>query len=166
MEIYIDNFLKGNESLESDICKTFVMLKTTKINDNTKQEIIGFYSLSSDSVLCYSDSDKIMLDGGAIRIFMFAIDEKYKHKQLKIDHQERTYASILLLDCLNLIDEIVDQYLGAKYIILNSTKEGHRLYKHTGDFIDLTDEEDFILSDVEGNDECIPMYKYIKDELF
>ena len=163
---FIDNFLKGHESLETDICKTFVMLQTYQLGDKTKQEIIGFYSLSSDSVLCFSELDSIMLEGGAIRIFMFAIDERYKHKKIRMNGEKRTYASVLILDCLNFIDEIVNTYLGAKYIILNSTKEGYYLYKYTGNFMKLTEDEDLIMSDVAGNGDCVSMYKYIKEDLY
>lgn len=139
-----------------------------KVENNERKEIIGFFSLSADAVFTsseYSDS-KIVLSGSAIRIYMFAIDEKYQKKKVKINVdgrvQEKTYASLLLLTCFDYIDDIVNNYIGAMYIVLNATKEGKGLYKNIGGFLELeTDEK---ISYIEGDGPCVPMYKFIKEE--
>lgn len=164
---YIDNFLKSNESLESDICKTFVMVQSEMENEQTTDKLVGFYSISADSVYSLDDTssgNKIIYDGGAVRIHMFAIDEGFQHKTLKIGEEKKTYASVLLLDCFEQINHIVNNHIGATYIILYATNLGYGLYKNVGNFEELTDADDIYLSTIEGSEECIPMYKYIKDD--
>lgn len=145
------------------------MVQSTIDEGQTIDKIVGFYSIAADSVYSVDDSlsqNRIIYNGGAIRIHMFAIDEKFHHKSLKIDNEKKTYASVLLLDCLEQINHIVQKHVGATYIILSSTQAGYALYKNTGDFEELAEDDDIYLSDADGNEDCIPMYKYIKEDTF
>ena len=119
---YIDNFLKSNESLESDICKTFVL------TDDNGEEIIGFFSLCSDAVYenLGTKREHIYYLGGAVRIYMFAIDKKYQDQNIR-QNVKLKYASFLLLFCLNMIFDIVSNYIGVTFVVLHSTKEGLKL---------------------------------------
>lgn len=162
--ITIDNFLRSAQSLETDICKTYVMIETDK------NEIIGYFSLAADAVLNppdYSDMNKLTFIGGAIRIYMFAIDEKYQKQSVDVMISEsefisKTYASILLLTCFEYIDEIVKNHLGATYIILSATEQGIGLYQNIGGFNFLDEEE--VIGYVQGDGSCRAMYKFIKEE--
>lgn len=161
---HIDSFLKSSNSVESDICKTYVLVR---LNDENlcPVEVIGFYSLSTDSVLEkaeYESQTRIIQCGPAIRIYMFAIDKKYQHKRIKDTNTNMTIASMLLLDCLDTIEKIVTEDIGATFIILSATQEGKMLYKTTGEFSELDDDLD--IPYIEGNGkECIEMYKPIFD---
>ena len=161
----IDNFLKSSDSLESDICKTYVMIETER------KEIIGFFSLCTDAVLSppkYKDESRFTFVGGAIRIYMFAIDEKYQKQSVEMVVSEnetisKTYASILLLTCLDYIDEIANDYVGAMYIILSATKEGIGLYRNIGKFEFLSDEDEEFVGYIKGDGPCALMYRFIKE---
>lgn len=163
---YIDNFLKGSQSLENDICKTFVMIQVSEQQNNlVEKEIIGFYSLSADAVFTYPEnSSKILLSGGAIRINMFAIDSKFQGKNISINGIQRKYASLMLLQCLNHITTIVQSHVGAMYIILDSTKQGEQLYRSVGEFHYLSEDDELHTPYAQGSEDCIPMYKFIKNE--
>lgn len=162
--VTIDNFLKSAQSLETDICKTYVMIETDK------NEIIGYFSLAADAVLNppdYSDMNKLTFIGGAIRIYMFAIDEKYQKKTVDVmisesEYISKTCASILLFTCFEYIDEIVKNHLGATYIILSATELGIGLYQNVGGFNFLDEEE--VIGYVQGDGPCRAMYKFIKEE--
>lgn len=161
---HIDNFLRSSESLETDICKTYVMIELEK------NEIIGFFSLAADAVLNppeYSKANKLSFVGGAIRIYMFAIDEKYQKKSVDIIESDsksitKTYASILLLTCFEYIDEIVCNHIGAAYVVLSATEQGIGLYKNVGGFEFLDGEE--VIGYVQGDGPCVAMYKWIKED--
>lgn len=75
---YIDNFLKGSDSLDQDVCKTFILMLTS----NDKKIIVGYYSLAADCVFGESEvREGKEYKSGAIRILMFAIDERFQHKK-------------------------------------------------------------------------------------
>lgn len=159
---YIDLFLKGLDCMESSICKTYVLLK---LDDSSGKPlgIIGFYSLAADSVfekIEYSSQTRIIQCGPAIRIYMFAVDKKYQHERIQLDDSSMTIASMLLLDCLDTIEKIASEDIGATFIILSATEEGKMLYKTTGEFDEL--DEDLDVPYIEGDGkECVEMYKPI-----
>lgn len=150
----IDNFIRSSECLNPSICKTYLLTK----EENNKIELIGFFSLAADAVL----ENTTIYNGGAIRILMFAVDERYQKQTILIGHNKRTYASLQLVLCLETIQNIVEQSVGASYIVLSSTKEGYNLYTHVGEFETIDD--DFQLTYHEGDgQECIDMYKPLFD---
>lgn len=170
----IDNFLKGSDSLESDICKTYIMINidSKRDGDINPKEIIGFFSLAADAVIEppeYNEYNKIVFKGSAIRIYMFAVNEKYQQKRVKISSSEskelitKTYASLLLFSCFDYIDDIVNNHIGAMYVILSATEKGVGLYQNVGGF-EFLETEDEVLSYIEGDGACKSMYKFIKND--
>lgn len=160
--LIIDNFLKGPNSLDSSICKTYLFVSCD--DNNIINDLIGFFSLSTDAMLEKSadyTSGKIF-NGSAIRISMFAIDKRYQQLKIKTENSEHTFASMMLLYCINRIEDIVKNDVGAAYIVLNSTSEGFNLYKHIGNF-EVIDED--YLTPIHPSDgiNCIAMYKPIFD---
>lgn len=126
--------------------------------------------MAADAVLNpldYNDMNKLTFVGGAIRIYMFAIDEKYQKQtvDIMISNNEfitKTYASILLLTCFEYIDEIVKNHVGATYIILSATEQGIGLYQNVGGFSFLDEEE--TVGYIHGDGPCKAMYKFIKED--
>lgn len=157
--LIIDNFIKSNESLDSSISITYLFVK--KDENNKISDLIGFFSLCTDSMLEKTDDYKIgkIFNGSAIRIHMFAIDKKFQQVKIETSNGIHTLATIMLLNCLNIITNIVNNHVGASYIVLNSTKEGQNLYKHTGNFEIIDD--DFATPLHEDETECISMFKPI-----
>ena len=147
---YLDHFLRGTDSLDHNVGKTFVFLA----DDNAT--IIGYYNLGTGYVEMV-DGDIRTKMGGSIHINCFALDERYHGLvQTKADDGEIIYLSdFLLRECIQRIEYIREKHIGFSFITLSSTKEGHSLYLRNG-FDDL--EEDMSFS-VEASDvECTPMY--------
>lgn len=154
--IRINNYLK-NEAKYYEIAKTYLFFKEVSIINKDSSKIIekqtyliGFFSLCSDTLLeeeiiTYTDTcgikhehKEIKQIGSAIRINMFAIDERYQGiKEVYLNDSSITYAHCMLILCFNIIEEIVKNYLGATYIVLYSTEKGEGLYKYVGGFDEL-----------------------------
>lgn len=64
-------------------------------------------------------------------------------------------SDVLLIDCIERINEIRNQHIGFAFITLNSTNEGYNLYKRN-DFETL--ENDMSFSKEDSGLKCIPMY--------
>lgn len=159
--IYIDGFLRnGDNSLNTNIGKTYVFLSSED------KEIIGFYNLSVGSVDQIEKVDNREIRsrmGGAININFFGLDEKY-HKQVQdiLPTGTKIYLSDLLLDdCFERIQMIVETQIGATFVILNSTQEGYNLYTRNG-FEELEDDMSFTRED--GEYSCIQLYRWINEE--
>ena len=179
--IRINNYLL-NEACYFEIAKTYLFVKEVcSTNNNTSEEIvtetylIGFFSLCADSLIeediikAVDDSsnekttNNINQISSAIKIHMFAIDERYQKKRdLSLNEKPITYAHCMLMMCLNIIEEIVKRYLGATYIVLYSTKEGEGLYKYVGGFEEL--EETMSVPKSESDIKLLPMYRVIFEE--
>lgn len=161
----IDNFFKHGESLESDICKTYLFVET---NNEEIVKLIGFFSIVADCVHSKENNsnNQVIFSGGAIRILMFAIDKRYQKTGVLINNSTKTYASIMLMLCFEQIYQLTSNYIGATFIVLDATNEGQGLYKNIGDFIPLSEDDEFGLSFIPGDGDCIPMYKYVKDEWY
>lgn len=160
--IVIDNFLKTYKALDITISKTYLFISC---GDNDRIiDLIGFFSLSTDSMLEKADNSPVgkVFNGSAIRIMMFAIDKKYQQSKMNLAFNNRTFASTMLLYCIKVIRSIVNNHLGASYIVLNSTKEGFNLYSHTGKF-EILDEDYAMPIHKEDGEECIMMYKPVFD---
>lgn len=143
-----------NESLCNDVGKSFIL------TDNKKQQILGFFSLTTDIVIEKSNTQKLKTMGSAIRIHMLGVDKKYHHKKcVSIGDQNRTIASVLLFLCCIKIQHIVDHHVGSSFIVLHSTKQGYNLYSNSGDFEKL--ENDMKIIDNDEVSETIPMFRNV-----
>ncbi len=149
---YINNFLKEN-SFNNEIAKTFIL-----INEEVPC-IMGFFSLSADSLIEKSNDQKTIELGPAIRIYMFAVDKRYQGYHY---HLSETIASFLLNQCIEVIKKVVEHYIGATFIVLSSTKEGYHFYKKKGDFEEL--EQDMAMLDILGDNDTIKMYRDIFED--
>lgn len=149
---YIDKYLQdGDCSLNHALGRTYVFLP------EGEEYIIGFYSLGVSSVDCIekgSNYERRKRIGGAININYFALDERF-HKQAQINLPNDTiiYLSDLLLDdCLQRIENIVSEYIGAAFITLNSTKQGYKLYIRSG------------FEPLDNDTDCAQLYKWVEEE--
>ena len=147
---YLDSFLRSEYALDKNIGKTFVFLSDE--NDT----IIGYYNIGTGDVE-YDDSGIRKKMGGSIHINCFALDEKY-HGILQAKTEEGeiiNLSDVLLMDCMDKIQELRNNYVEFAFITLNSTEEGYSLYKRN-DFEKL--EEDMSFSKEDSELKCIPMY--------
>lgn len=162
---YVEGFNCGNQHINNylqlqgdcyEIAKTFILIDENAVNT------IGFFSLCADSLLEKDGLDFIQA-GSAIRINMFAIDNRYKGiRKIAIDSKPITFAHFLLIQCISIIKDIVEQYIGATYIVLHSTKEGYNLYHKIGNFEELDDE--FSVIESQDNRNLKAMYRVIFEE--
>lgn len=159
--IIIDSFLKSSDSRDPSICITYLFV--SKI-ENKIDKLIGFFSLSTDAILEKNDEYKTgkVFNGSAIRISMFAIDKKFQQIKTQTQDGIHTIASIMLLNCIEIIKNIVKNHVGAAYIVLNSTKEGKNLYQHTGKFEVIEEDYSTPIHEKDGI-ESISMLKPIFD---
>lgn len=155
--IVIDNFLKSYDAVDPSICRTYLLID--KEDENIS--LLGFYSLATDAVLeTYNNAP--CFSGGAIRILMFAIDEKFQGKKIAEENKTQTIASFLLNYCINMIKEIVEDNVGAAYVVLSSTTRGYNFYTHDDLFSEL--EDSLLLTYHEDNGEgCIDLYSDLFD---
>lgn len=162
---HINNFISSPDALNPDICHTYLLVGANDKNaiKENNFNIIGFFSLSTD-VVTMLDEGKIFFNGGAIRIKMFAIDSKFQKRRIDISGQQITLASFLLKICFNIIESISKKYVGATYIVLNSTKEGKNLYLNKGNFEIFNEKDEYKTSTIKEDYDCIPMYKQIRAE--
>lgn len=68
----------------------------------------------------------------------------------------------MLIVCLQLIEKIKNDFIGAECIVLNATREGYELYKNIGGFEELDDE--YRLPDLYENKSPIKMYRSIESK--
>ena len=158
---YLDGFLQdGDYSLNTNIGKTYVFLS------EENSEIIGYYNLgmsSVDRIEQVGESSRYIRMGGAVNINYFALDEKY-HKQVFdiLPSGDKIYLSdILIIECLERIEIIAQEYIGATFVTLNSTKEGYHLYKRNG-FEELEMDMRFSMEDSDYH--CTQLYRWINEE--
>lgn len=158
---YLDGFLRnGDYSLSADIGKTYVFLAEGDI------EIIGYYNLGMSSVDRIEDVNGIsryIRMGGAVNINYFALDERY-HRQVFdiLPSGDKIYLSdILLVECLERIENIINQHIGTTFVTLNSTKEGYNLYRRNG-FEELEMDMRFTMED--SDYECTQLYRWINED--
>ena len=147
---YLDRFLRGYLSLDSNFGKTFVFLAD---DDKT---IIGYYNLGLGYIEQLEGSPAYKI-GGAVHINCFALDEKY-HGILQAYTDEGikiNLSDVLLEDCMQKIWQLREKYVGFSFVTLQSTKEGYNLYARNG-FEILEEDMNFSMKDSEI--ECIPMY--------
>lgn len=147
--VFINNFLY-NHSLDENISKTFLLIQNDKI-------VIGFFSLCC-SCLLEKNNDIYTTENPAIEIKMFAIDKNY-HDTI-IEEYGHTYAHFMLLQCLNLIEKISSNYVGASCCVLTATDDGYPLYKNVGGFEEL--EDDYMVPDSNNEKHQTQMYRAIR----
>ena len=147
--VYIDRFLRESTALDDGFGKTYVW-----VNEN-KSCILGFYNISVGCIDEIENSTRYRL-GGSVHINEFAIDERYRGLYLADNIR---YSDALLQDCIARAKYIRDNYVGFSFITLQSTKEGHSLYKRN-EFEDL--EEDMSVTKGEKENKCQAMY-YVFD---
>lgn len=147
---YLDNFLKSSAAFDSALGKTYVFLS------EDGSDLIGYYNLGTGSLEENSGIGKVKY-GGAIHINGFAVDIKYQNVVFnETADGEKVYLSdIMLFDCLDRVEYIRENHVGAAFVTLNSTKEGERFYKKMGfDYL----EDDMIFSREDSENSCVPMY--------
>lgn len=161
---YIDNFDCGNHLINNYLREEaieFCVAKTYLFVSSERSKLIGFFSLCADNMiesLMIDGQENLTFAGSSIRIHMFAIDKEFQGKKdLFLNNKEITYAHFLLSFCIELIQNLVKDNLGASFITLFSTKQGIGLYKNIGDFEEL-DSDYRMIPDAQNND-CIPMYR-------
>ena len=145
--VHIDAFLRSSDSLNENICKTYVYL-----NDDSS-EIIGFYSISTGCIE-QDDAGFIFKMGGSIHITDFALDENYHGWEMEEGNIKVNLSDVLLIDCLDRIKDLKGK-VGFSFVTLNATKQGYPLYKRN-DFEEI--EEDMRIPKDEQESDCIPMY--------
>jgi ribosomal protein S18 acetylase RimI-like enzyme len=140
---YLDQFLRGSHSLDPNYGKTYVLL-----SDNGEL-IIGYYNLGMGYIEESADGKRFKL-GGAVHINGFAVDARFQDLlQAVLPDGSRMYlADFLLLDCIERIGEIRDNYIGCSFITLCATEEGYHLYKRHG--FEPVDEEMWFSTEDEG----------------
>lgn len=114
---YLNDFLKSDEALDPGITKTFVVLS------DDESEIIGYYSLDCGAVdqVTGSYHEKI---GGAVHVRCFALGKEHKHQveQIAPDGTKLYLSDVIFSDCLNRIEYIRSNFIGAEFVTLASTK--------------------------------------------
>lgn len=158
---YLDSFLQdGDYSLDPNIGKTYVFLS------EENNEIIGYYNLgmsSVDRIEEVNGNRRYIRMGGAVNINYFALDERY-HRQVfdMLPSGDKIYLSdILLIECLERIESVINQHIGATFVTLNSTKEGYHLYTRNG-FEELEVDMRFTMED--GDHDCTQLYRWVNEE--
>ena len=155
--IKINNYLQ-NDALTVQVAKTFVM--------TVGNQIAGFFSICADAVKNSEESRNNAILAPAIRIHMFAIDNRFKHKRIKLSNSEEiTYAHFMLEDCINRIKNLVNNEIGAELITVNSTQEGLLLYTNSGKF-ELADSFEGELLTSPDDEKLTPLIRLIFEEEF
>ena len=138
---YLDRFLRNTISLDPGYGKTYVWLS------NDAQTILGYYNIGTGSVDEEQAGIRLKL-GGAVTINCFALDQDF-HGQTKgytADGNKINLSDMLLLDCLEQIEILRQEYIGFSFVTLCATAEGYSLYKRNG-FDDLDNSLHFSIED-------------------
>lgn len=148
--VYLNSFLVSSFALDPGITKTYIALS------DDESDLIGYYSIDCGAVdqVVEGYHEKI---GGAVHLRCFALNKQYQHELQEITPSgKHVYISDVLLEsCLDRIDFIRSNFIGAEFVTLASTREGEKLYRRHG-FDDL--DEDISFSTIYGEDECICLY--------
>lgn len=155
--IILDNYINQRTLWHDSSVKNYLMVKW---HNEQAKEIIGYYSLRANAILS-EECGNLCFEGGAIQIFSFAIDKNYQGKKIisPDDLKEKTIASFLLEYCINDIENIVEEDIGASCIVLCSTKQGLNLYKRHG--FEFAQDEDYYVKSDESDSDCFEMYRTI-----
>ncbi len=121
--------------------------------EDGNDSVIGFYNISAGCIDGLSDGIRYKM-GGSVHINEFAIDQKYQKAKIE-EGSSFHFSDVLLMDCINRIKYIRDNYIGFSFVTLQSTEEGYRLYSRN-DFEEI--EEDMNVSKTDKEKDCIPMY--------
>ena len=151
--VYLDRFIKGNESLNDAFGKTYVYLS------DDKSKIIGYYNLGVGYIEQLENGRRVKI-GGAVPINCFAFDEKNLGLIQKEMENGITIklSDFLLVECMERIERIRENHIGFSFVTLNATQEGYHLYLRNG-FEDL--EADMSFSNEKSELECKSMYMAI-----
>lgn len=124
---FLDQFLTSSHSLDPNYGTTYVFL------DDDDKIIIGYYNLG----MGYIEGDNgtaIVKLGGAVHINEFALDAEYQDllQQTLPDGSHMYLADFLLIDCMERIEDIRENYIGCSFITLCATEDGYHLYRRHG----------------------------------
>lgn len=136
----LSSFIRSHEALDDFFGKTYIML----INN----VLIGYYNIGTGHI---EENDSVRM-GGSIYINCLAIDKRFQKIRISKDYY---YSDFLLIDCIERITALREDYIGFGFVTLSSTEEGHYLYKRNG-FSEL--EDDMRIAKNTGEDTCLPMY--------
>ena len=126
--------------------------------------LIGFFSISADGVMSSDRKRDNAILGPAIRIYMLAIDNRYKHKRIQLDDGTGiTYAHFMLEKCIETIQNIVNKNIGAELVTINSTEDGLHLYINAGKF-ERVEEYDAILLTTDSDEKLTSLIRLIFPE--
>lgn len=146
--IRLDNFLKGAESLDAGIGRTYVYLS------DSNDAVIGYYNLTT-GVIADAEPPHMKI-GGSIHINCFALDSRYQSVFHDNDENGKDIklSDILFMQCIDSIFGLRKR-VGFAFITLIATKQGYNLYKRA-DFSNI--EEDMVVVEDWMEEEGIPMY--------
>ena len=158
----IRDFNCGNNELNKFLKEADLHCVTTKVFvESSSKKIIGFCSFCCSCVL--TKSDTTIEKFPAIEIKIFAIDESYHGKEFtQYPHRNRrknmTIADYVLRSMIIYFDELSQNTISAKFIVLESTKKAMHFYSKNAFecFPDTTS----ILRDEFGRG-CVPMFRTI-----
>lgn len=158
--IVIEKYLK-------DLGACYELAKTYILVDADNQDMIGFFSLCADILVEEDESQlnkTITNHSPAIKIKMFAIDERYKQKRVWLGKDNITYAHILFSQCLMIAQNITKNHVGATFLIANATKEGYNLYKYVGNMEQADENDSYRIPIGNEDNETIPMWRALFDD--
>lgn len=155
----LDKFIKSSDAFNPDIGVTYIMLS------DDEDYIIGYYNISVgriDYVQHISELTNVYEPmGGAFHINYLCVHKNFQRQiQLEKDNKKIYIGDILLLNCEDTILSL-NQYVGASFITLFSTKQGSHLYKNRNGY-ELF-ENDMITIKNPTDAMCYKMYKCIEE---
>lgn len=141
-------FLK-EYAIDETISRTYIYRNTAN------GEAVAFCSLSC-STIAEEKNDGLMSYAPAILVDKFMVDLRYRHIQYFRDNDKHVLASMIFLDMIEYIEELVKKVIGAQYIVLYSVQEAHNFYRNR---CDMEDFKEYMrrTNDFRTND-CIPMF--------
>ena len=136
-------------ALDDQDARTYVYI------DVEKNKIFAYAALSC-TVLMFEDSGSNADYSPAILIDKFIVDEDYRGMPFS-DSESDTLSQAILADVIDTAEQISKTVIGAKYIVLYSTKRAHQFYKNCG-IKDFDEESMTPTTNQADKDDCKPMY--------
>jgi hypothetical protein len=154
--VFLDQFLKSDDALNSSIGKTFVWV------NEKRDQVIGYYNIGVGYIDMFNGDDKYKV-GGSIHLNFFALNEPYRGLKagVGVNGNELKISDRLFADFIQKVYELREKYVGFAFVTLAATDEGYSLYKRNY-FEDLEEGLHFSFKDDEKG--CRPMYLALDEE--
>lgn len=141
-----------NETFRFELSQDTMSVSFIVIDNNTNN-VICVYSLSCASIVLEIDKRHNMYP--AVEIKFFALDIDYQHMPFDNDGRKEKLSDVIFAYIINSITHFTDTQCGADVVILYSTPNAVRFYKHFG-FMKFP--TDYLTNDIKYLTGCTPMY--------